>query len=593
MARSFLFPTLILLAGLPLLAQIIGGPGVGYPGGGYPGRRNPRGAQQPASQRNDPPSTPTLTGILRKIDEKDVIIESDDQAISTVSIPGSTKYTNASGGNAKIGDFQPGDHVRISASKDDKGNYKAQTMAMVREGTLEEHAAASQATDDPTRPITKPASSSSASNSSGNSSGTPMSGDRPQLRRASSSSGDDTGTSPSKVPNDDSDRPKMRRATSSSDDSTANSSSSSSNDSSDSDRPKLRRAPSSSDSTSSSASSSTSNGDSPTRASVDPSSSATIAPRRRSASTPSATTPSPQPDATRDSDDSGPPKLRRAQASDDSAAVVADARPTIHADDSGGVTRLPPPPTEGPARMAGRERITGSGDEFIDRAREAAFSFSETLPNYVVKQYTTRYATGAARGGRTSWQVLDNVTADVIEENGTEKYKNILVNGKPPKENVEDSGSWSSGEFSSLLLDIMSPSTGADFHGKRASTIVNRDAFRYDYSVEQPNSHWKVESRGQTYSPAYTGSIWIDKQTARVLRIELAAQGMPRGFPLDTVESAVDYDFVLIGDGKFLLPVHSEALSCGRGTSDCSRNVIEFRNYRKFTAETSITFEDK
>lgn len=243
--------------------------------------------------------------------------------------------------------------------------------------------------------------------------------------------------------------------------------------------------------------------------------------------------------------------------------------------------------------MAGQERIKASGDEIIDRAREAAFSFSETLPNYVVKQFTTRYATGAAHGGRTSWQVLDNVTADVIEENGTEKYKNILVNGKPPKENVENSGSWSSGEFSSLLLDVMSPSTGADFHGKRATTIVNRAAFRYDYSVEQPNSHWKVESRGQSYSPAYTGSIWIDKETARVLRIELAAQGMPRGFPLDTVESAVDYDFVLIGDGRFLLPVHSEALSCGRGTSDCSRNVIEFRNYRKFSAETSITFEDK
>jgi hypothetical protein len=274
--------------------------------------------------------------------------------------------------------------------------------------------------------------------------------------------------------------------------------------------------------------------------------------------------------------------------------VIAGARPTIHADDSGGVTRLPPPPTEGPAAgMAGRERISPTGDEIVDRARAAAFSFSETLPNYVVKQYTTRYATSAAHGGRTSWQVLDNVTADVIEENGTEKYKNILVNGKPPKENVEDSGSWSSGEFSSLLLDVMSPSTGAVFHGKRATTIVNRDAFRYDYSVEQANSHWKVESRGQTYSPAYTGSIWIDKETSRVLRIELAAQGMPRGFPLDTVESAVDYDFVLIGDGKFLLPVHSEALSCGRGTSDCSRNVIEFRNYRKFTAETSITFDDK
>jgi hypothetical protein len=238
------------------------------------------------------------------------------------------------------------------------------------------------------------------------------------------------------------------------------------------------------------------------------------------------------------------------------------------------------------------QRTPSSGDEIIDNARDAASSFSETLPNYVVKQFTTRYGTMAVRGGRTSWQALDTVTADVIEEDGTERYKNILVNGKPG--DVEKTGSWSKGEFSSLQLDVLSPYTNADFHGKRATTIVNRAAYRFDFSVEQPNSHWHVESEGQNYLPAYTGTIWIDKENSRVLRIELSAQNMPRSFPLDQVESAVDYDYVVIGEGKYLLPVHSEALSCGRvpgGPSQCSRNVIEFRNYKKFTADTSITFE--
>ena len=179
----------------------------------------------------------------------------------------------------------------------------------------------------------------------------------------------------------------------------------------------------------------------------------------------------------------------------------------------------------------------------------------------------------------------------MIEENGTEKYKNILVNGRPPRQDVENSGSWSSGEFSSLLLDVLSFSTNADFRGKRATTIVNRPAFRYDFSVEQPNSHWHVESLSQSYLPGYTGAIWIDEENYRVLRVELSAQNMPRSFPLDTVESAVDYDYVAIGDGTYLLPVHSESLSCARGTSDCSRNVIDFRNYKKFTADTSITFD--
>ena len=193
--------------------------------------------------------------------------------------------------------------------------------------------------------------------------------------------------------------------------------------------------------------------------------------------------------------------------------------------------------------------------------------FTETLPNYVVKQFTTRYQTDTAHGNRTSWQALDVVTADVVCENGKESYKNILVNGKAPKTAVEKTGSWSTGEFATVLQGILAPQTDADFHNKRSTTIVNRPAYRYDYSVEQPNSMWHVMLRRQSYVPAYTGSIWIDKENFRVLRIEMSARNMPKTFALDTVESAVDYDYVLIGDQKYLLPVHSEALSCERGTT--------------------------
>jgi hypothetical protein len=242
-------------------------------------------------------------------------------------------------------------------------------------------------------------------------------------------------------------------------------------------------------------------------------------------------------------------------------------------------------------RAIGEPRLAPTGDPIIDMAREEAFSFSETLPNYVVKQFTTRYITEVARNRGTSWRALDTITADLVYQDGKESYKNFLVNGRVSREAPEKSGSWSSGEFASTLQDIMSPITNADFHGKRSTTIVNRPAYRYDFSVEQQNSHWHVEASAQSYQPAYTGSVWIDKENYRVLRIELSARDMPRSFPLDQVESSVDYDYVLIGDQKYLLPTHSEALSCVRGTSDCSRNTIEFRNYKKFGAETNITFD--
>jgi hypothetical protein len=237
-------------------------------------------------------------------------------------------------------------------------------------------------------------------------------------------------------------------------------------------------------------------------------------------------------------------------------------------------------------------RMPSSGDPIIDKARDAAFSFTETLPNYVVKQFTTRFATRTAQGRSTTWQALDNISADVVYENGKESYKNLQINGKSSRLAPEETGAWSTGEFATIMQAILSPASDAEFRNKRSATIVNRPAWRYDFAIQQPRSAWHVTAdKNQSYVPGYTGSIWIDQETFRLLRSEQSARNIPSGFPLDTVESAVDYDFVLIGSQKFLLPVHSENLSCNRGTADCTRNVIDFRNYRKFNADTEIIFD--
>ena len=73
----------------------------------------------------------------------------------------------------------------------------------------------------------------------------------------------------------------------------------------------------------------------------------------------------------------------------------------------------------------------------------------------------------------------------------------------------------------------------------------------------------------------------------------MEGKGMPSDFPIDHVETATDYDFVrLAATQQFLLPVESEVLNCQRGSSLCARNKIEFRNYRKFGAESNLTFGD-
>jgi hypothetical protein len=99
-----------------------------------------------------------------------------------------------------------------------------------------------------------------------------------------------------------------------------------------------------------------------------------------------------------------------------------------------------------------------------------------------------------------------------------------------------------------------------------------------------------VKIGGQSLRPAYSGSVWIDRSTAQVRRIEMQADNIPQDFPLDSVQWAVDYDSVRLGTASFLLPVHAENLSCQRGSTVCTKNAVDFRDYHKYSGESTITF---
>ncbi len=293
-------------------------------------------------------------------------------------------------------------------------------------------------------------------------------------------------------------------------------------------------------------------------------------------------------------DGEAPPKIKRGR--------PPQRKPSDRDDDSQevAVAKLPPLPNGEPRaeveqpqsratlqRRAAEEPERAQEDPLITKARETSESYTETLPNYIATQNTTRYVSTTTK---PSWQAQDIVSAEVIYEAGKERYRNLAVNGKKTNKSIEEiGGSWSTGEFASVLIDVFARSTNAVFHSRGSDTFNNRATARFDYFVNQENSHWTVHGAAQSYRPAYKGAVWIDKETGRVLRIEMQSRQMPQDFPFDKVEMACDYDFVRLGTmTQFLLPVHSENLSCQRGTSICGRNTIDFRNYRKFGSESTL-----
>lgn len=235
-----------------------------------------------------------------------------------------------------------------------------------------------------------------------------------------------------------------------------------------------------------------------------------------------------------------------------------------------------------------------ASDAIIQAARQEAENFTSSLPDFLVIQATTRYEGSASAA---NWRAIDVVTADVASQNGQETYANIRVNGTPTNRPMEETGggSWSTGEFSTTLVDVLSHQTAARFVRRGDCQRGNRAAYCYDFTVEQPNSHWVIRTPdgAPSFRPGYTGSLWIDRETKRVLRIEMRARQFPAGFYTDRVDSSVEYGLVNIDARGYLLPTESENVSCLAGSSRCFRNVISFRNYRKFGTESKVIFDNK
>jgi len=228
--------------------------------------------------------------------------------------------------------------------------------------------------------------------------------------------------------------------------------------------------------------------------------------------------------------------------------------------------------------------------DLIERARTAATSFAKKLPNYICQQTTVRSNSNALP---LNWVRQDVVSAALIYENGKEDYRDIAIDGKPQTglKMIDIRGNTSTGEFATVLLDVLHQSTSAVFKLRYQSTVAGKLLAIYDFQVPQTRSHWSLMTSRGVVTPGYRGSLWVDIETARVMRLEWEAVGLPADFTLQSMESSVYYDYVDLGAERFLVARHSEAVLCYRSSTLCSRNVIDWKDYHLYQSESRLIFD--
>jgi hypothetical protein len=236
---------------------------------------------------------------------------------------------------------------------------------------------------------------------------------------------------------------------------------------------------------------------------------------------------------------------------------------------------MPPPPI-------------GEQKAIIERVREYAINYSKNLPNYICTQVTRRYYD---RTGQEQWEMNDTLTTRLTYFDQKETYKLVMVNNHATEENYHAlCGALSTGEFGSMLQQIFEPKSLASFAWLRWGKLRGHLAHVYTYMVPQPNSEWRIQyERRDEVVVGYKGLIYVDKDTELVLKVTLEGKDIPPTFPIQQASNALDYDYTQIGDQTFLLPLKAEMRM--RHDRLMIKNVLEFHLYRKFGAETSVTFD--
>ncbi|UWZ85593.1 VWA domain-containing protein [Occallatibacter riparius] len=219
----------------------------------------------------------------------------------------------------------------------------------------------------------------------------------------------------------------------------------------------------------------------------------------------------------------------------------------------------------------------------IEDARERALSYNESLPNFMCIEVTNRSVDASGVG---NWKLKDSIVELLRYRDKQESRTTIEVNGETS--NVSHNamkGSLSSGEFGGVLKSVFAPTSKTRFEWKETDELKGAPVQVFNYTVDRSNSKFGVVgTNGLEVIAGFHGQVFIDSATRSVRRITLIAdlpKELPKGFYTSASSLRVDYDYAVINEHDYLLPVTAE-MRITKGKHSMALNTIEFRDYKRF-----------
>jgi hypothetical protein len=153
---------------------------------------------------------------------------------------------------------------------------------------------------------------------------------------------------------------------------------------------------------------------------------------------------------------------------------------------------------------------------------------------------------------------------------------------------VVSTGPTATGAFGTALVDIFE-NPGAHFTFLSQKSDGSRVVFVYSFDVPLAASNYRVHAAAEWRKTAYHGTFEVDAATAELTRLVSETADLPTEARACRYRTSTDYHYQAIGDGRFLIPLHSDFnVLLPNGNED--RSAVVFSGCHEYQAESSLHF---
>jgi len=218
-----------------------------------------------------------------------------------------------------------------------------------------------------------------------------------------------------------------------------------------------------------------------------------------------------------------------------------------------------------------------------ERIKRTALRFRGQLPDFICTEIETRWQDGSSAG--TKLKKRDSLEMLVyFTQGGRTGIKLLKVDGKPARKDYEKAGGAMDPEFlhgAILPTHLFSPKADPQFEWKRWDTIDGRRVAVFSFRAQPV-----IQAQG--FAIAFHGLVYADPADGMPMRLEMEVDAPP-GYPFDATGWDVDYGAVALSGRELILPV--KAVTHFRRGKSVWRNEMQFTGYRKYDADSTVTFE--